>query len=133
MYLREERINSMAFVSYIFQDSESWRIARMMNVEQYLAPNPVPCQAITEAFTEAEKELSAFLSAVGTVSGQQCVTTAARHWMRALEEMCPASLATQECFRKVSLAAAVSLSHSLAIDPAEESVYNRRSLVPRLG
>jgi hypothetical protein len=83
----------------------------MMNVSQYAAPKPTNCPPDARLFTEAERELSAFLSAVAVVRGQQCVTTAARHWMRALEDMCPSSFASRECFRKVTLAATVSLSH----------------------
>jgi hypothetical protein len=82
----------------------------MINVEEYATPQAMPCHN-HGLFTEAEKELSAFLTAVTELRGQHCVTAAASHWMRALDEVCPFTFATRESFRKVSLAAAISLSH----------------------
>lgn len=82
----------------------------MMMVEERAVPNADPCHPDSSLFAEAERELSAFLSAIETVRGRQCVTAAARQWISALEDLCPSAFASKECFRKVSMAAAVSLS-----------------------
>ena len=83
----------------------------ILEEEEYVAPRTIPQALNAGVFAEAEKELSAFLSAVTAVHGQQCVTTAAKHWMLALEEVCPPSFASGGCFRKVTFAAAASLIH----------------------
>ncbi len=83
----------------------------MMKVEQYVALKTSPCQPDAGLFTEAEKEMSAFLFAVTAVNGQQCVTTAAEHWIQALEGVCPSTFVPKDCFRKVTLEAVVSLNH----------------------
>ena len=92
----------------------------MINVEEYTAPNALPCPPNPGLFTEAEKELSAFLAAIAELRGQHCVTTAATHWMRAFEEICPSTFGSRECFRNVSIAAAISLSH---FSPKLETSY----------
>jgi hypothetical protein len=81
----------------------------MMIMEPEVAPMAIPCHATAGLLTEAERELAAFLSAVTAVHGQQYAMTAAKHWMRALEDVCPPAFPSNECFRKVTLAAAVSL------------------------
>jgi hypothetical protein len=83
----------------------------MMIVEEYVPPRTIPCPPNARLFMEAEKELSAFLSAVTEVHGEHCVMTAAKHWMQAFEDACPPAFPSRECFRKITLAAAVSLSH----------------------
>jgi hypothetical protein len=82
----------------------------MMTVEQYIAPKAIRCRPSAGLFAEAEKELAAFLSAVTAVHGQQHALAAAKHWMRALEDVCPPAFPSRECFRKVTLAAAVSFN-----------------------
>jgi hypothetical protein len=94
-----------------FELSEKWRVAKMMTLEQDIAPKTIPCHPNAGLLAEAEKELSAFLSAVTAVHGQQHVMPAAKHWMQALEDVCPPTFASRECFRKVTRAAAVSLTH----------------------
>jgi hypothetical protein len=96
----------------------------MMSVEQYVAPKTFPCHPDARFLTEAEREMSAFLSAVTEVHGQQCVTTAADHWIRAFEEVCPPTFASRECFRKVTLAAIVSFNHRLKKKIVEDRLYN---------
>jgi hypothetical protein len=62
-------------------------------------------------FKEAEEELSAFLSAVTKTHGPECVTTAAKHWIQALEKAYLPNAPSKECFRKVTFAAVASLYH----------------------
>ena len=83
----------------------------MMNVEERVAPRAVSCHPDAGMFREAEKELSAFLSAVALVRGQQCVTIAAKHWMQALEDACPSNFPSRECFRKITLAAVITFNN----------------------
>ena len=83
----------------------------MMTLEQHFEPKTVSCSANTSLFTEAERELAAFLSAVTEVHGPQCVTKATEHWMRALEDIYLPSLGSKECFRRVTFAAVASLCH----------------------
>jgi hypothetical protein len=83
----------------------------MMNVEEYVAPMTISYFSDAGLITEAEKELSAFLSAVNAIQGSQFVNRAARQWMGALEDASLPTFASKNCFRKVTLAAAASLSH----------------------
>ena len=117
-----------------FRESEivmNW-IARMMSVGLNMASKPIRCHPNAGVFAEAEKELSAFLTAVTAVHGEECVTTAAKHWMLALEQVCPPAFASKECFRKVTLSAAVSLSRRWPSMTAGESfVADRHSALNR--
>ncbi|MGA2886650.1 MAG: hypothetical protein ABSE51_01260 [Terracidiphilus sp.] len=83
----------------------------MMKVKQHLGQKLVPCRANVALITEAEKELSAFLLAVTEVHGPQCAAVAAMHWMQAFENICLPSLASKECFRRVIVAAVISVCH----------------------
>jgi len=91
----------------------SERGSQMMSVEQDLAPQSAACRAKDGLIKEAERELSAFLTAVTEVHGPQCATTAAKHWMQAFEDICMPNLASKECFRRVTFAAVATLYHCI--------------------
>jgi hypothetical protein len=96
-----------------------------MSTEQLIGMKTDPCHPDAGLFRDAERELSAFLSAVTEVHGPQCVSTAASHWMRALDDVCLSNSASGECFRKVTLAAAVSLSHIKTYVNAKQNAQRR--------
>ncbi|MGA2349665.1 MAG: hypothetical protein ABSF70_04455 [Terracidiphilus sp.] len=86
----------------------------MISAEENVALKTISYIPGAGLFAEAERELSAFLSAVIAVHGPQCVMKAAKHWIEALDDVCPSASASRECFRKVSVAAAVSLKTTTA-------------------
>jgi hypothetical protein len=69
---------------------------------------PFPC---IDLITEAEKELTAYLSAVKEVLGPESVNMAAERWLQALDEMCFSNLATKEPYRRVTYSAVSTLCH----------------------
>jgi len=83
----------------------------MMILEQDISPTIVPCPPAASLFAEAEKELSAFLAAVAQVHGPHHVTAAAKHWIYALDDAHLTDAASEECFRRVTYSAVVSLCH----------------------
>jgi hypothetical protein len=79
-----------------------------------------PCSAGTDLFAEAEKELTAFVSAVIQVYGPQYATKAAEHWMQVLDDAHFPNVASKKCFRTVTVSAFASLCQCGAIQVCEE-------------
>jgi len=86
-------------------DSHFWSGLRVV-----FYPSTLPA-SLLDFFPTSIHSMAWEYSSVTAIHGQQSVTTASRHWMKALDEVCPSCFASEECFRKVSLAAAVSPSH----------------------
>jgi hypothetical protein len=81
----------------------------MISVEQRVASQSVPSPACADLLTEAERELTAYLTAVKEVHGLHSVNNAIEHWMQALDQISMSGLASKESFRKVTFSAVSAL------------------------
>jgi hypothetical protein len=81
----------------------------MIDARHHGATMIVPCIPATDLFSEAERELTAFLSAVKVISGPYQVTDAARQWLQVLDDVNLPNEPSEECFRKVTLTEVASL------------------------
>lgn len=86
-------------------------IPKMVCAEQNYKPQSAPCSTYADLVTEAERELTAYLTAVKEIHGLHSVNIAAEHWIQALDEICLSNLNPKESFRRVTFSAVSTLCH----------------------